>query len=211
MNIKVKISFILVVTLIIGIVTGAMLNRAFTQRRIQRVFSMRNPNSFVQSYLDTLNPDTEQRRQIKEILDKHAMLIAELRTKFQEEMSDLFESMRSELEPILSKEQIDQLESNMPMRQFFPGPFSVSQELFFLKKELGLSKEQEAQVKQILEDMRSQMEKRFVERGSFPDWRKSFEELQEKKREAIEEILTEDQKKAYAEVRKKRNNGFRRR
>ncbi len=50
MNIKIKTALIIIVTLGIGIVIGALLNRTFTQNRIRNIISTRSPNHFIPLY-----------------------------------------------------------------------------------------------------------------------------------------------------------------
>jgi uncharacterized membrane-anchored protein YhcB (DUF1043 family) len=105
MNTKVKITLIIIVTLVIGIVLGAMLNRTFLRYRIQRAFANRNPVGMVSFMERNIQPTPDQREQIREILEKHRIKSQEIRDRFLEEMQSVFESMETELDPILTPEQ----------------------------------------------------------------------------------------------------------
>ena len=105
MNTKVKIALIIIVTLVIGIVLGAMLNRAFLRHRIHRAFADRNPMGMVSFMEENIRPTPDQREQIREILEKHRKKSSDLREKFMMEMQAEFESLEAELDPILTPEQ----------------------------------------------------------------------------------------------------------
>ena len=113
MNTKVKIALIIIVTLVIGIVLGAMLNRAFLRHRIQRAFADRNPVGMVSFIERNIRPTEEQREQIRVILEKHRKNSADMREKFMKEMQAEFESLEAELDPILTPEQKNRLKRRL--------------------------------------------------------------------------------------------------
>ncbi len=105
MNTKVKIVLIIIVTLVIGIVLGAMLNRAFLRHRIHRAFSDRNPVGIVSFMEKSIRPTPDQREQIREVLEKHRKKSLDIREKFMMDMQAEFESLEAELDPVLTPEQ----------------------------------------------------------------------------------------------------------
>jgi uncharacterized membrane-anchored protein YhcB (DUF1043 family) len=113
MNTKVKVASIIIVTLVIGIVLGAMLNRAFLRHRIQRAFAERNPAGMIFFMERSIQPTEEQRVQIREILEKHRKKSAEMREKFMMDMQAEFESLEAELDPILTPEQKNRLKRRL--------------------------------------------------------------------------------------------------
>jgi hypothetical protein len=113
MNTKVKVALIIIVTLIIGIVLGAMFNRAFMRHRIQKAFADRNPRGMVSFIERSIRPTPEQREQIRQILDKHRIKSAEMREKFMKDMRAEFESLEAELDPILTPEQKNRLKRRL--------------------------------------------------------------------------------------------------
>jgi hypothetical protein len=124
MNTKVKIVLIIIVTLVIGIVLGAMLNRAFLRHRIHRAFSDRNPVGIVSFMEKSIRPTPDQREQIREVLEKHRKKSLDIREKFMMDMQAEFESLEAELDPILTPEQKKRLlRSFGPLRNLrgFPG------------------------------------------------------------------------------------------
>lgn len=113
MNTRVKIALIIIVTLAIGIVLGAMLNRALMRYRIHKAFADRNPLGMVSLIERNIRPTPDQREQIREILEKHRKKTAEMREKYMMEMQAELESLEAELDPILTPEQKERL-----MRRF---------------------------------------------------------------------------------------------
>ena len=113
MNTKVKIALIIIVTLVIGIVLGAMLNRAFLRHRIHRAFADRNPTGMISFIERNIQPTEEQREQITKILEKHRKNSAEMREKFMMDMKAEFESLEAELDPILTPEQKNRLKRRL--------------------------------------------------------------------------------------------------
>ncbi len=110
MNIKVKIALIIVMTLVIGIVLGALFNRAFLRYRIKRAFHDRNPVGMVAFMEEAIQPTPEQKVLIREILEKHRKKTQEIRDEFMLEMREAFESLEAELDPILTPEQKKRLQ-----------------------------------------------------------------------------------------------------
>ena len=213
MNIKLKTTLIIIITLAFGIVIGAMINRTLSQNRIRNILARRSPVRIVSSYERIIKPDPEQSRLIREVLNKHAKRISEIRERSQEELQSSLESVMEELDSILTPEQRKRLEKRRfpgrpPLRPPFPsltpGRMSVDRELSRLKERLGLSEDQASQIKQILEESRNQAKMMREEGVSWRERREVMNEVQEKKDKAIEKILTEDQKKLYKQMKKER-------
>jgi hypothetical protein len=117
MNIKVKTTLIIIITLIIGIVLGAMLNRTFMHLRIRRAFDAVNPIRFTRILEQAIDPTPGQKKQIREILKKHAKIVEELRKNFEEGMQSSFETLKKEMDSVLTPEQKERLEEMMRERR----------------------------------------------------------------------------------------------
>lgn len=212
MNIKFKTSLLIIVTLIAGVVIGAMLNRMFLQNRVQRVFQRRAPNVFVQSYVDAIKPDHEQQKQIEKILDAYAKRMSEIREKNRQDLETLMDSMHTELESVLSTEQMERLSTRPPVGSPPSRWRPVEGEIDFLSRELDLTEDQSAQIKKILEEFRRPAEMKPTDkmrRGSPEEMASFFKEQREKMEQEIQKILTDEQKKKYEEIKKGRSRRFR--
>ena len=120
MNMKAKTTLIIISTLIIGIIIGALLSRAYLHHRIRRAFTMVNPNRFMIFFEQTISPTPEQREQIRKIIQNHTKNLSELQKNLREGMELSFESLRKELDSVLTPEQKERLEKMMRDRRPWP-------------------------------------------------------------------------------------------
>ncbi|MFQ6038445.1 MAG: hypothetical protein ACE5LV_07495 [Candidatus Aminicenantales bacterium] len=120
MNIKIKTALIILVTLIIGIVIGAMLHRALLHRRINRAFVILNPNRFLIASERVIQPNPAQKKRIQEILEDHAERVEKIRRAFLKDMQASFEAMRQELDQELTPEQKRRLERMLLRPRWIP-------------------------------------------------------------------------------------------
>jgi len=219
MSMKSKVTFIIVITLVLGIFVGFMLNRIYSQSRVRNILSRRSPDFFVTFYERILEPDTKQSKMIGEILDTHAKQVSAIRENFQEELQSLFESMKAQIEPILTPEQKERLKERFPR----PSPYrdrpgkkrGLDKELAALKERLHLSEDQASQIKQIFEELHMRPGRIWGETRFPGSWRMPGEprfpggmtpmiERQKKVEKAIQEILTEEQKELFKQIKKER-------
>jgi len=116
MNMKVRTTIVIIITLIFGIVLGAMLNRTFTHQRIKRAFDTVNPNRFTMILERAIDPTEKQKKQIREILQNHTNQVEELRKNAMEGMQTSLQSLKKELDSVLTPEQKERLEEMMKKR-----------------------------------------------------------------------------------------------
>ncbi|UCC38967.1 MAG: hypothetical protein JSV96_14320 [Candidatus Aminicenantes bacterium] len=219
MNMKLKITFVFIITLALGIVFGFMVNRTYSQKRIRNILSSRSPEFFVTFYERILEPDTKQSKMIREILDNHAKRISEIRENFTDEMQSELESMKAEIDPILTPEQKERLKRRFPGRPPRRGrPMKKrdpDKEFSMLKERLHLSKDQVKQIAQIFEESGMPAGKMWGEMRFYGGWRMRGEmrfpigmmpmiQKQKETEKAIEKILTEEQKESYKQLKKER-------
>ena len=115
MSVKWKIVLHVVVVLIIGIVIGALLNRALVQKRIKDMLTMRGAGLRVPRPERILKPlDAEQETKIQAVLDKHAQRLSEIHQRFNSEINAAFKSLKDEIDPILTPEQKKVFEKMIP-------------------------------------------------------------------------------------------------
>jgi hypothetical protein len=217
MNVRAKISFIVIITLIIGIVIGGLAYRILVQKRIEKVFLIRHPDYIAAFYERALELGPEQSSRVREILNQNAQTVAKIRTNFQEEVQSAHEALREELDPLLTPEQKQRLERGPLDRRMFRKPDRKSpppsrmgrnklirEELQGLKERLSLSKEQMTEVEKILAKSKPPMRKL---RGGSPSLIKIsqlWKEMEKVKDTAIEKVLNDDQKKIYTQIKQER-------
>ena len=119
MNVKAKTALIIIITLIIGIFLGAMLNRALLRHKIRKTFSMHKPDRLVFFMEEMIQPNPDQRDQLRSIMEKHAETMKEMRQRFFTEMQAERESFLKDIDPLLTPEQKERLKKGPP--GFFPG------------------------------------------------------------------------------------------
>ncbi len=219
MSTKSKVTLVFIITLALGIAVGAMLNRTYSQRRIRSILSSRSPDFFVTFYERILEPGTKQSKMIREVLDNHAKRISEIRENFTDEMQSELESMKAEIDPILTPEQKERLKGRFPGRSPFRGrPMKkrgLDKEFSMLKESLHLSEDQVKQIAQIFEESGMPAGKMWGEMRFYGGWRMRGEmrfpvgmtpmiKRQKETEKAIEMILTEDQKELYKQLKKER-------
>ena len=103
MNLKLKSSLIIIITLIIGMVLGGLIVGTFLKKdRIRdRIAHLRKPEGFVQRFERIIEPDSTQRERIRDILKAHFDRVEKTSFHFREKMMILNDSLRMELEPIV--------------------------------------------------------------------------------------------------------------
>jgi hypothetical protein len=216
MNLKIKITIIIVLTFIIGIFVGALLNRTLVHSRIKRILERRNPPHFISFYENIIAPDEDQRKQIKKILENHSQNLSEIHFEYRDELASAFQTMREDLHNILTEEQKIRLQRGAPFHPQRPGRFlwgiDIEKELSMLREKLSLTDKQVDQIKIILENIRQQARgKRGVRRWGRMD--RTLDQIVSEKDKAIEDVLTEEQKKIYNQMktdRKKEHQEMRR-
>ena len=215
MDVKAKTLLIIVLTLLIGIVIGGLTHRIVMEKRIKRAFSIRNPEYLVSQYEKTLNPDSKQAKQLREILNKHAKTIEELRYDFQGDMLSANEALHKDLDKVLTPAQKRRLQGRffrprrLPQRenqgrfQRARMPFSM-EDIQALRNRLSLSDEQVQKMTDVMIKPMSRREMMPKEETSLErilNWWKERERAVDKE---IKEILTEEQKKTYSQLKQER-------
>ena len=102
-------TLLIVATLLIGMVIGFLLNGRFTRHRIERMKTSFHEQGFEQGIERMLQPTPEQMQEMQPELHEFAAKQGELMEKYMAERDELFKELESEIEPILTPEQMDRL------------------------------------------------------------------------------------------------------
>ncbi len=217
MNIKAKITLIIVLTLIIGVALGALLNRALLQRRIGRTIAWGHPAALVISMEQMLDPTDEQYKEIRRILDEHGTALLNIREELMQRTLEVMKALEAALDPLLTPEQ----KRILSRRQLGPRAFGKpgqsrrpgiqpgkrtmrpgSEELEQLAERLDLTPDQRAQVGSLFQ------QKNIALPFTFGQDSQEIEVMlgrwinrQEQQDKAIAEILTEEQKRKYDQIK----------
>jgi hypothetical protein len=108
---------LLVLTLLLGVVLGGVLNAWWARERFERIRQLRAPGGLETVLLNTIEPTSpEQRQQVQAVLDDTASRVRALRRAHRQELRATLDSMRTALAPFLSEEQKERLRERMRRR-----------------------------------------------------------------------------------------------
>lgn len=117
MRARTKSVLILSATLLIGIVLGGVISGAIVNRRLQQLTELRRPGGFEFFLEHAIQPeDEEQAEAIHDVLERMGPRFHEILERSHSEMEALRDSVRAELDPILTEEQKERLEARTRMR-----------------------------------------------------------------------------------------------
>jgi hypothetical protein len=119
MKIEIKTAMVILITLLIGILIGFLLTGAVIRHRAGRFASMREPGRMVAHLERMIEPDASQREAVHQVLLKHSEQFSEIHSRFEGQMLTLRDSLKKDLDPILTEEQKERLERGSR----HPGPF----------------------------------------------------------------------------------------
>ncbi|MBU1706986.1 hypothetical protein KKB28_03625 [bacterium] len=114
MNLQVKPALIIIGTLLIGIVLGALMSGTLADRRHRKIGEMMRPNMFSERLIEVIEPlEPDQREAITAIVEETATRVQNLTRETRFEMHAVMDSMFSELRPLLTDEQSLRLERHL--------------------------------------------------------------------------------------------------
>lgn len=201
MKTKTVTTFVVLATLIIGIVIGALAGGIWREKRVEKFGKMRPQRQFIEVMENIIKPDEAQREEIERVLEKRFEHIAQIRERHEQEMVAAFDSLGVELNSLLTEAQLKRLEEHFDKssRTF------VNRKLDRLTDVLKLSEDQRKQIEEIY---------RRHEPG-FMGFRKSaradsirnrldLSGRRERLDEEIEKALTPEQRDKYRQFRERR-------
>jgi hypothetical protein len=113
MTVKTKITLAVFGTLVVGIVVGAVGSAALVDWRMNRIAEGDIRDRFIQSCQRELDLTAEQRDSVTVILNRWADRQKELFQKHFQATRALVDSMKAELAPVLTAEQLSKLDRRM--------------------------------------------------------------------------------------------------
>jgi ABC-type cobalt transport system substrate-binding protein len=115
MKIHTKSALILLATLALGMLLGALLGGALLQRRMHPAPGMRMARHFADHFEAVVRPEESQRDTVRAILDGYAGRFEELYYRHHGEVEALIDSMRADMHGILTEEQMERLRAHAEM------------------------------------------------------------------------------------------------
>jgi hypothetical protein len=123
MTARTKSTLILFATLALGMVLGSLITGAAVNRRLERLAETRTARGMIFFFERAIQPESDaQREAIRTVLEDAAPAFTEVMRESRERMARLTDSLRAELEPLLTDAQKARLDEGMRMRRGGP-PF----------------------------------------------------------------------------------------
>lgn len=108
---KSKSVFAIISTLIIGIVMGMLISSYMHHRKMKKFRSYSSFESFKFHFVKVLDPTEEQKEKILPIIEEFSRKNQELKIEYRKDFVELMNVFKEELNPLLTKEQIERLEN----------------------------------------------------------------------------------------------------
>lgn len=111
---RTKSILLLVSTLLLGMVLGAVVNAWLATERFERIRDLRRPGGMIQHLERIVEPTSpEQRAQIRAVFDATSAEVQALRDEHRRELRAVMDSMTVRLEPVLTDEQMSTLRDRL--------------------------------------------------------------------------------------------------
>ncbi len=118
MNLQVKPALIIIGTLLIGIVLGALMARTLADSRYRRIDNMIRPDMLSIRLIKIIEPlEADQREAVTAIVEETASKVRNLTRETRFEMHAVMDSMFAELQPLLTDRQKARLEKHIGDRR----------------------------------------------------------------------------------------------
>ena len=112
-----QIIILIVISVIIGIAIGFLVNGRLVSHRIDKMRSQYNNTGFGREIMHVIKPTKEQKEQIIPLFRKYAEQNRELMQGFNDDQYALFKNLLNELDEVLTPEQIERLTDHQNNRK----------------------------------------------------------------------------------------------
>ncbi len=210
---KLKVTIIIIATLIIGVLLGVVGRGAFVKRHHQKLDSIERTEFFLSRVNEIVDPDSSQKPKVQEIAKRTAQRIAILFERHQTEMAVIVDSMKHELSAVLRPEQTQRIDRELTFAQ----PSDTSREklgvsMAFsyeyaerLQRELDLDSAQTENLLLLIRESHDKIMKQAKPGMENSDAaRKRRETFLEETNKKIEELLNAKQKEQFRQLQHQR-------
>ncbi|MFH1312491.1 MAG: hypothetical protein ABIJ00_04620 [Candidatus Eisenbacteria bacterium] len=111
MSTRSQTTLIVVATLVIGILIGLFLAGPVLHRHLRPPFPGGRPDGFASAIEMLIDPEPDQVEAVRSILAEHSERFSDISSEFRSEISAVMDSMRNDLDPILTDEQKERLDN----------------------------------------------------------------------------------------------------
>lgn len=205
MTTKTKSTFILLGVLAIGVAIGALANGTLQQQRKHR-FERMPPHERFFSFMErVIEPSEEQRDDFQRIIKTRSEQLRELHETHQTGVIAIYDSLRADLQNILTDEQKKRFEG-----QIVKGSYKIAESrIEHLTEALDLNNEQQKRIEEIFAKSKNlPRPERKGSRGEWEERRRMMRNQFQKMNEEIEAVLTPEQKEKFGELRLQRRRPF---
>jgi|SRR5450759_799197 hypothetical protein len=213
MKTKLKVTFVLLGTLVIGIVLGVVGRGVLMKHHRQKLDKMERTELFLSRINEAVDPDSSQKPKVEEIAKRTAERIEILFDHHQSEMATLVDSMKRELSAVLTPSQQQRLAQELILSQrgdSSKGRFGVSMAFSYeyaerLQRELNLDSAQTGRMLLLIRESHDRMMKQTKsEIGNSEAARKRREAFVDETNRKIEALLDAKQKEQFRQLRRER-------
>ena len=113
---------VIVATLLIGILIGALGHGAFRGRRFRHIARLKTQEGFVTRMEGVIQPEPAQQEAVRQILTQYVQLLEQVRLLLFAQLGAETDSMRTRLAPILTEEQKARLDEELKRLRRRPPP-----------------------------------------------------------------------------------------
>lgn len=119
---KSKSIIIIVSTLILGVIIGLTSARFFIHHRIDRLAEMRHVDGFINVMENIIKPSEDQAGKIRKIIANHHKRVSEFREQHIVDLQVIMDSLKTDLKPYLTDEQLERFEKMRSRKKGFEKP-----------------------------------------------------------------------------------------
>lgn len=110
MNLKLKNTLIIVVTLVLGMLIGVLICGRFTKMKLEKIKNYYTERGFKRQFIKTVNPTPEQLKKLEPFLKENGRENKELIREFKKRRQELYQKFKKDISGILTPAQLQKLE-----------------------------------------------------------------------------------------------------
>lgn len=118
---KTKSILVLIATLILGFFLGWLSSSIVMNRKVKEIRAYSSYDGIRHSVISKINPTAEQRKKIEPVVEKFSRKNLDLRKKYIKEFLEIRDEFHKELFPLLTEEQIQNIEKARHQAPAFRG------------------------------------------------------------------------------------------
>ncbi len=213
MTAKLKVTLVIIATLILGIVLGVVGRGVLMKHHRQKLDKIERTELFLSRINEVVDPDSSQKRKVEEIAKRTAERIEILFDHHQAQMATLVDSMKHELSAVLTPSQRQRLDQELTVSQrsdSSQGRLGVSMAFSYeyaerLQRELNLDSAQTERMLLLIRESHDRIMKQSKsEKSNSETARKRREAFVEETNKKIEALLNAKQKEQFQQLRRER-------